>query len=131
MKRNNLLGIIIGLLFSNTTLSACIANVEIVKPDSIYTDHNNGTVTDIQTGLMWQKCTLGFSGNACETTGTLAEFSWKSATEAVQNANIGEGMLGYSDWRLPSLAELRSLVETACSWPAINSTLFPAMLMSM
>ena len=33
------------------------------KPDDIYIDHANGTVTDAQTGLMWRKCSLGRTWN--------------------------------------------------------------------
>ena len=105
--------------------AACNASMEIRKPDGIYVNHGDGTVTDTQTGLMWQQCSLGQSGAACAT-GSATAYNWKQALEAAQAANAGAGSFGYSDWRLPSVAELHSLVEEACWSPAINTTLFPA-----
>lgn len=91
-----------------------------IKPNSLYTDHNNGTVTDNETGLMWQKCTLGLSGQNCET-GTSAELTWQAALE-LANSNSD---FTYDDWRLPNQKELLSLVENSCRNPAINATVFP------
>jgi hypothetical protein len=51
--------------------------------DSRYVNHDNGTVTDNQTNLMWKKCAHGLSGNDCSTcTGT--KHNWE---ESLQLAN--------------------------------------------
>lgn len=58
-----------------------------------YVDNGDGTITDLNTGLMWQK-----------TPGDKVTY-----TEAVVNAkNFQLG--GYDDWRLPSIKELYSLI---------------------
>ena len=58
-----------------------------------YIDNNDGTITDLNTGLMWQK-----------TPGGKVNY-----TEAVVNAK-NFGLAGYDDWRLPSIKELYSLI---------------------
>jgi hypothetical protein len=75
-----------------------------------YTDNGDGTVTDNLTGLMWQQAvptttyTWANAATYCSTTLTLAS---------------------HSDWRLPSVVELTSIVDFGSS-PAVNSTYFPS-----
>lgn len=59
-----------------------------------YQDHGDGTVTDLVTGLMWQKNL--FSGKL-------------TFNEAVAGADTFS-LAGYSDWRLPTIKELYSLI---------------------
>ena len=64
-------------------------------PNPRFTDHGNGTVTDNLTGLMWEKS---------------PDSILKTWTDALSYANtliLG----GYSDWRLPNMKELRSLIN--------------------
>lgn len=117
--------LIIASLVTTPVYAACNGNIALTKPDSVFADHVNGTVTDEETGLMWMKCSLGLSGNNCAT-GSAATFTWAGALAEVQTANAGPGTHGYTDWRLPSIAELGSLVEAACANPAINTDIFPA-----
>ena len=114
---------LLALSLSHSALAACNANILKTKPDTIYTDNGDGTVTDTETGLMWDKCTWGLSGSNCRS-GTASQYTWVAALAAAQTANAA-AYLGYSDWRLPNVAELRSLVETACYNPSINEALFP------
>ncbi|WP_153913785.1 DUF1566 domain-containing protein [Shewanella sp. TC10] len=58
-----------------------------------YRDNNDGTVTDLNTGLMWQK-------NHDTTKRNLAE-----STKVVNAMTLG----GFDDWRLPTIKELYSL----------------------
>ncbi len=109
------------LLIPAAVFADCDSSITAEKPSSLYSDHNNGVVTDNETGLMWQKCTLGLSGQDCET-GTAAELTWQAALERA-NSNAS---FTYDDWRLPNDKELLSLVEHSCM-PAINSAVFPNM----
>jgi len=95
-------------------------------PDSRYKDNGNGTITDLATGLMWQRCPAGLSGATC-TTGEPVVLTWQ---EALQYATEAE-FAGYRDWRLPNVTELLTLVERRCSNPPLNGRVFPFEWMGM
>ncbi|CAC9616409.1 hypothetical protein [uncultured Gammaproteobacteria bacterium] len=88
--------------------------------DSRYVNHDNGTVTDNQTNLMWKKCAQGLSGNDCST-GTGTKHNWEEALQLANNHSFAS----YSDWRLPNIKELSSLVGRRCFNPNINESIFP------
>lgn len=108
------------VLVGPSQAQTCNPNVVAVAPNSRYIDHGNGTVTDTGTGLMWKQCIEGLSGAGCATNSFFA-FSWEAALKWANSATFA----GYSDWRLPNVKELASLVEERCYMPAINATLFP------
>ena len=72
-----------------------------------YTDNGDGTVTDTSTDLMWQQ-------------GSSSSKTWKEATAYCEGLNLG----GHTDWRLPNIKELRSLVDYSLYGTAINKTYF-------
>ena len=69
---------------------------------SAYKDNKNGTVTDLNTGLMWQK------------TPDFNRHNFYEAFDYVDDLEIG----GYTDWRMPTIKELYSLLNS-------NGELFP------
>ncbi|NRB38013.1 MAG: DUF1566 domain-containing protein [Pseudomonadales bacterium] len=112
-------------LLSVSVQAECTSNrnaaMPISKPDSLYINHGDGTISDSETGLMWQQCSLGINGNEC-LTGSITAMTWQQAlAAAASNSDFS-----YSDWRLPNKNELASLQDNACFSPAINETLFPA-----
>lgn len=108
------------LLISGFSFSACENEISQQKPDKTYGAQNSLTVTDLHTGLMWQRCSLGLVGTNCDS-GTLQAYTWQGALK-VANEN---SYFGYSDWRLPNIKELQSLVDLSCLNPAINENFFP------
>ncbi|PKM99066.1 MAG: adhesin [Elusimicrobia bacterium HGW-Elusimicrobia-2] len=79
-----------------------------------YTDNGNGTITDNRTGLMWlQEGNYAFNGQT--STGT-----WEQALGYCENFTYA----GYSDWRLPNVRELDSIVKFEGAAPFINTTYF-------
>lgn len=110
--------------------SAAIANCSLLPslpestPDSRFLRSEpvagQPVVEDLHTGLVWQGCEAGFSGSDCEF-GAADTFDWSAALQHAE----GSLWAGLSGWRLPNARELQSLVETACTAPAINTTLFP------
>ena len=79
-----------------------------------FTDNGNGTVSDNATGLMWQQDTARDGGN-------YDAMTWEEALAYCEALNLG----GLTDWRLPTIKELRSLVDYGEYNPAINKTFFP------
>lgn len=126
--------IIIALLFlmAGTSWATCNPDILLTKPDSIYLDNHNGTITDRETGLTWDKCSYGQvwidntpgDGSDDQCDGSPSGYSWLEAFDAAQLAN-NAAYRGQSDWRIPNIKELRSLVETSCSAPSINTQIFP------
>ena len=69
------------------------------------------------TGLTWQRCSVGqhFDDGACS--GAASQLTWEGAQKAAAAAG--------DDWRLPSQAELKTLLASYCSEPAIDTAVFP------
>lgn len=83
----------------------------------------DGTVTDNASGLVWDRCEWGVSGAACDS-GTAASLDWAAAQAAAKAANESRHK-GFKDWRVPTRAELESLVRIDRANPAIDDTAFP------
>jgi len=93
-------------------------------PVSRFQDNGDGTVTDQTTQLMWMRCSAGqvWSEGACH--GTPDTRDWASASAYADEVNR-TGAFFFTDWRLPKLPELASIVERDCRDPRINLTVFP------
>lgn len=104
------------------------ASIPASTPDSQLIDNGNGTVSDSKTGLMWKKCPEGLSGSSCES-GNASNFNWQQALEQPGVVN-SIGFAGFTDWRLPNIKELISIVEEQCYDPAINLNRFPGTISS-
>lgn len=105
-------------------MGAALALFSAVPAQAAFTDNGNGTISDTVTGLMWDKCSIGLSGNTCAT-GSATLHTWQQALAAAVTAN-GATYKTYSDWRLPNKNELESLVDITLFAPSINTTSFPA-----
>jgi len=67
-----------------------------------FKDNRDGTVTDYKTGLMWTKNT-NLPGNT---------MLFHQALDYIEGMNEGKyPNFGHTDWRLPALRELRSLIN--------------------
>lgn len=106
---------------SSTNAATCLNNNPPSNPDSIYSDHNDGTITDNRTGLMWKVCSEGQSWSPGVCSNSALSYPWLSALSLAEASTFA----GYNDWRLPNLKELQSLVEECTNNPAINGNRFP------
>jgi hypothetical protein len=75
-----------------------------------YTDNGDGTITENNTLLMWQK-------DDDNTTRT-----WEQALGYCEGLTLA----GYTDWRLPNIKELHYLVDSTTYNPAIDTAVFPS-----
>ena len=101
--------------------AVCNASVTATTPSTDFMDHGDGTVTHSRTGLMWQRCALGQAWSAGTCTGTATTVTWSNALKAARDSSTA----GYSDWRLPNVKELRTIVEEKCYSPSVNEVIFP------
>lgn len=72
---------------------------------NVFEDNDDGTITDNATGLMWMKDDDGEG------------MIWEEALSYAENATEA----GYSDWRLPNVKELQSIVDYSRSLQTTNS----------
>ncbi|MBV5311090.1 DUF1566 domain-containing protein [Chromatium okenii] len=89
-----------------------------------FIDFCDGTVLDKETGLQWMRCALGqtWAGETCN--GEAKEYNWDAAHAAANELNQHGGYAGHSDWRLPSIDELKTLIVKDQK-PAIDQQAFP------
>jgi hypothetical protein len=81
-----------------------------------FTDNGNGTVTDDQTGLMWEK--LSDNGDIHDKDTT---YDWATAVTTKVAALNAASFGGHNDWRLPNRRELDSLINIGAVSPATFS----------
>jgi hypothetical protein len=116
-----------GLLGTQVVLAqTCKSSITDKTPNSRYTVNNDGTVSDSKTRLMWAQCSQGqtwaSNGGAGSCSGTVSTHTWQAALTTAEAVTLA----GHSDWRLPNIKELSSLVAINCADPAINATIFPS-----
>ena len=129
------LGVMLALLSGTALADPCDPDrFEVTVP---------GTVLDKNSGLMWKTCNEGFlfidgecwgarkhAERGVKPLGTRAYGfqGAKSALYRVDAVNAGTTNtqnFGFYDWRMPSLADMRSLVDKQCAHPALPRDLFP------
>ena len=79
-------------------------------PEPRFIDHGDGTVTDNLTGLMWTK----------DAQQIVWKYHWDTA-RTLCDSLIYPDIDGYTDWRLPSLEELQSLIDSNNNPPPLPS----------
>jgi len=110
---------------SGTTLTTSLTNNTLSSNGGDAFASNGVIATDLETGLVWAADGAGLGCNS-----GLADLDWYAATDSttpgawlttINSSAFG----GYTDWRLPSIAELESIIDYSTFSPAINATAFP------
>lgn len=73
-----------------------------------YTNNSNGTVTDNNTGLIWEEVPVPDG------------LTWDEAVEYCDNLELA----GHDDWRMPNIKELFSISDFSSGWPYLNTNYF-------
>jgi cysteine-rich repeat protein len=82
-----------------------------------YVDNGDGTITDTNTGLMWEKLSRDLEIHDWDTT-----YTWDDAFAVkVLTLNQGVGFAGHTDWRMPNIKELISIVNYQKVTPAASA----------
>ena len=93
--------------------------LQVVPMLKEFIDNKDGTVSNIKTGLTWQRCAVGQNWNNGGCDGKSITYTQDKAIELIADTS------GQTDWRLPTLTELLTIVDYSQSSPAINSIIFP------
>lgn len=121
--RNSLAAVLAAASFSASAL--CPSNVARTTPSEGFVNNGDGTVSQVSTGLTWDICALGqtYDASIRHCVGQPTTMAWSAALDAPNQAN-SQSRLGKSDWRLPNIKELSSIVERGCYEPSINGDVF-------
>ena len=78
-------------------------------------------VVDLERQIEWLRCSVGQRWNGSECSGNIVNLSLDMVPKALEIANeqLGAG------WRLPSKAELKSILCKECPSPKIDKEIFP------
>jgi hypothetical protein len=79
-----------------------------------YINNNNNTITDQETGLTWMRHPADINNDGAINSSD--QVIWKDALAWCEGATIA----GSSDWRLPNIRELRSILDYSRHYPAID-----------
>jgi len=96
-----------------------------------YKDNGDGTVTDLNTGLMWEKKAAGSGCLHCVNDEfyrwyvTAVDGSQESIWDWLDDLNASN-FAGHSDWRIPNVRELHSIVHYGFSSPSLDPVFGPS-----
>jgi len=86
-----------------------------VGPPCRFLDNGDDTVTDLDTGLTWERKTPATVGNTDDWPGAMS--TYLSALNGISDSvfAMGQSLAGHHDWRLPSVTELAAIVDRSAS----------------
>lgn len=120
--------ILVTSIFGSTASFAyeCKTTIEPTTKTENFINNLDGSVTDMRYGLQWQICSYGQTYDAADGNCKGEQKQYPTWSEALlsQDAINSAKLNGHSDWRLPSIKELQSIVERSCRQPAINNEIF-------
>lgn len=105
-------------------LHDCVRGEAVSMPAARFRDNGDGTVTDIESKLMWMRCSMGQRWQSGACIGTAGAVTWRDAQGHADQVNL-DGGASFSDWRLPSLRELATITARECVRPRTNLVVFP------
>ncbi len=136
-----------------SNFQVCDRNLPESTPNNRFILNGNATIIDRQSSLMWKPCPAGMQyDGSSQCVNNAARLTWEESLRYVYAingllsdnketsstaSNVLQNLLGisridrneltqgFSDWRLPNIKELASIVEYQCQNPAINLTVFP------
>lgn len=115
--------VLLGPVAGNALTQSCDQHRDSARDSSRFDINDNGTVTDIESGLTWQRCMLGQVWKNGDCSGDARRLTWSEANALVQS---GAGTpKDNSTWRIPKLNEIAGIVDIRCRAPRIDLRIFP------
>jgi Protein of unknown function (DUF1566) len=110
------------VVWSIVAIAAMVGEVgdrEALSAKPRFVDNGDGTITDSVTRLQWEKKDLSCPGVHCVTD----VYTWSDAmlsfVSAVNDSSADgvtvTGLGGYTDWRLPDIAELQMIIDLSAA----------------
>lgn len=129
--------VMLGVSLSSASIYAqnCVGNnAPESTPNSRFDNSIHPLAHDSYRNITWDACSLGQTVTAQGCSGSPTAYTWEGAIGAAKNhertivINLGggDGEITYSNWRLPNIKELKSIVESCAHDPAINLSVFPS-----
>jgi len=90
----------------------CVRGAAAISPTGPihhFANNGNGTITDTDTGLMWQQAEIAATTN------------WEGALQLAGTLTLA----GFTDWRLPNIKELQSISDETLAGPSVDTRYFP------
>jgi hypothetical protein len=93
-------------------------------PSARFHDNGDGTVTDVQSKLMWMRCASGQQWKGQRCIGAPRAYAWADAQQHADQVSRDAGAF-FNDWRVPALRELATITDRGCSPARTNLAVFP------
>ena len=92
----------------------------VTLPTPRFTDNGDGTITDNLTALMWLKNANCAGAAASSQPNAIAAVAQLNATGKMNNIDCGD-VARHTDWRLPNINEMTSLINYGFANPAFSN----------
>jgi Protein of unknown function (DUF1566) len=96
-------------------------------PSARFHDNGDGTVTDVESKLMWMRCSSGQQRQDERCVGAAELLGWADTQRHAEKINR-DGAAFFNDWRVPALRELATITDRGCRdslGPRTNLAVFP------
>ncbi len=115
------------LIGCGNAFAECRSDIPAFDPLKRFEVLPDGTAKDKVTGLIWLRCDSGteldMDSGHCTGAQNSPSYTWSEALKLARDLN-DQALLGHSDWRVPNIKELGSLVQHNCTAPKIDHQIF-------